>query len=259
MFLGPIWSWIQGLYFQINKIKYFQHFYSYENFCKSQTLHKKHVKNFSPCILHNFSCIHATYLEGPTISDNLISDLQWFSSNCAADYFGTLSITVFVLYESLKISQLYIFMLKYMCNYISYNHICCVQEPRLFLQLHHSRCVHLEPGQECYQHLHDQAGLWWELCSTARLSRDLCYWLLAGMIGYYILGQLSEDIQGVPKRIRLCFCLISQQPSIGFLNRFFPLKTEIRTQILNTKPFLCNIRGLRYLQNKMGFFIRWFC
>ena len=25
-----------------------------------------------------------------------------------------------------------------------------------------------------------------------------------------------------------------------------------------TKPFLCNFRGLRYLQNKMGFFIRWF-
>ena len=47
---------------------------------------------------------------------------------------------------------------------------------------------------------------------------------------------------------------ISQQPNIWFSNRFFLLKTEIHTQILNTKPFLCDFLGLRYLQNKM----RWF-
>ena len=39
---------------------------------------------------------------------------------------------------------------------------------------------------------------------------------------------------------------------------FFLLKTEIHTQILNTKPFLCDFWGLRYLQNKMRFFFRWF-
>ena len=63
-------------------------------------------------------------------------------------------------------------------------------------------------------------------------------------------------VQGVPKIIRLGFCLISRQPSIGFLNRFFLLKTEIHTQILNTKPFLCDIWGPRYLQNKMRFWNR---
>ena len=45
-------------------------------------------------------------------------------------------------------------------------------------------------------------------------------------------------LQGVPKRIRLGFCLISRQPMIGFSNRFFLLKTEIHTVILNTEPFL---------------------
>ena len=51
---------------------------------------------------------------------------------------------------------------------------------------------------------------------------------------------------------------ISLQPNIGFSNCFFLLKTEIHTQILNTKPFLCEFLGLRYLQNIMGFLIRWF-
>ena len=74
MFPGPIWGWIKGLHFQINKIKYFQHLYNNENFSKPQTLYEKHVKNFSSGILHNLSCIHATYLEGPTISYNLKSD-----------------------------------------------------------------------------------------------------------------------------------------------------------------------------------------
>ena len=105
---GPLLSLLVRSYFQINKIKYFQHFYNYENFSKPQTLYEKFVQNFSSCILHNLPCIHATYLEGPTISYNLTSDYQWFSLNCAADYFDSLSSTVFVLYESLKIFQLYI-------------------------------------------------------------------------------------------------------------------------------------------------------
>ena len=46
---------------------------------------------------------------------------------------------------------------------------------------------------------------------------------------------------------------ITWQPSIGFSNSFFLLKTEIHMQILNTKPFLYNFRGLRNLQNKIGF------
>ena len=46
------------------------------------------------------------------------------------------------------------------------------------------------------------------------------------------------------------------QPSIGFSNRFFLLKTEIHTQILTTKPFLCNFRGLRNLKNKIELLIK---
>ena len=65
-------------------------------------------------------------------------------------------------------------------------------------------------------------------------------------------------LQGVPKKIRLGFCLISRQPGLGFSNCFFLLKTEIHTQILNTKPLLSDIRGPKYLQNKIGFLIRWF-
>ena len=58
---------------------------------------------------------------------------------------------------------------------------------------------------------------------------------------------------GRPEKMKLGFCLISQQPSAGFSNPFFLLKTEIHTQILNIKPFLCDLRGPRYLRNKMGF------
>ena len=45
---------------------------------------------------------------------------------------------------------------------------------------------------------------------------------------------------------------ISWQPSIGISNHFFLLKTEIHMQILNTKPFLYDLMGPRYLRNKMG-------
>ena len=50
-----------------------------------------------------------------------------------------------------------------------------------------------------------------------------------------------ETLTECPKKMTLCFGLISWQPSIGFSNHFFHLKTEILTQILNTKPFLFDI------------------
>ena len=68
----------------------------------------------------------------------------------------------------------------------------------------------------------------------------------------------SWNLQGVPKKMRLLFCLISRQPNIRFSNCFFLLKTEIHTLVLNTQTFLSNFWGLRYLRNKMGFLIRWF-
>ena len=56
-------------------------------------------------------------------------------------------------------------------------------------------------------------------------------------------------------------CLKKKWCSVYFVNfsatkrwifkLFFSLKTEIHTLILNTQPYLCGIRGPRYLQNEM--------
>ena len=54
-------------------------------------------------------------------------------------------------------------------------------------------------------------------------------------------------------KMGLGYCLISRQPNVGFSNRFFLLKTKTHKEIFNTKPFLCDLRGPRYLQNKMRF------
>ena len=46
---------------------------------------------------------------------------------------------------------------------------------------------------------------------------------------------------------------VACEPCHRNTNSFFPLETEIHTQILHTEPFLCNFLGSRYQQNKMGF------
>ena len=72
-------------------------------------------------------------------------------------------------------------------------------------------------------------------------------------------SEIHLEIQGVSKQNGAVFILkISWQPSTGFSNSFFLLKTKINTQILSTNPFLCNFLGLRYFQNKMSFLIRLF-
>ena len=48
-------------------------------------MYEKYVKNFFIIFLHNFPCVYATNLEGPTIPNNLNSDT--ITSNCATDYF----------------------------------------------------------------------------------------------------------------------------------------------------------------------------
>ena len=68
-------------------------------------------------------------------------------------------------------------------------------------------------------------------------------WLFKTMYGY----------RASQKKLTFCIFWISQELRNGFLNRFFLLKTEIHVKTLNTEPFLCDIRGLRYLQNKIGF------
>ena len=64
-------------------------------------------------------------------------------------------------------------------------------------------------------------------------------------------------IQGVSKKMGQClFCKFLSNQVSDFQILF--LKTEIHMQILNTQPFLCDIRGPGYLQNKMRFSNRLF-
>ena len=63
-----------------------------------------------------------------------------------------------------------------------------------------------------------------------------------------------KAIQGVPKN-ETEFMLSNQVSNFQIF--FFLLKIEIHTKILNTKPFLCNFRGLWYFRNKMWILIRW--
>ena len=80
---------------------------------------------------------------------------------------------------------------------------------------------------------------------------------LFGVVLSALLSAPSKYSQVVPKRIRLGFCLLYPQPNTWFSNCFFLLKTEIHMYILNTEPFLCDKRGLRYMRNKIGVLIRW--
>ena len=72
------------------------------------------------------------------------------------------------------------------------------------------------------------------------------------LVRYCWYGQMLTGHTGCFKKNCTVFILhISRQPSFGFSNPFFLLKTEINMQILNAKPFLCDLRGPGYLQNKM--------
>ena len=68
---------------------------------------------------------------------------------------------------------------------------------------------------------------------------------------------IYKNIQGDSKKTQefshITRTVVACEPCHGFTNRFFLRKTEIQTQILNTEKFLCNLMGLRYQQNKMGF------
>ena len=59
--------------------------------------------------------------------------------------------------------------------------------------------------------------------------------------------ELEFNYRVSKKNYHFMFCLISQKPWKGITNNFFLLKTDLHTQILSTKPFLCDTRGLRYL------------
>ena len=69
----------------------------------------------------------------------------------------------------------------------------------------------------------------------------------------YVCGYL----QGVSKKTQEFSCItriiVTCELFHRIINRFFLLKTEVHTQILNTELFLCNFRASRYQQNKMGF------
>ena len=60
---------------------------------------------------------------------------------------------------------------------------------------------------------------------------------------------------GVPKKMKLRFCLISRQPSIGFSNRFFPLKTEIHKNF-EYKPISVRFLGAEIFAKQNGILIK---
>ena len=74
------------------------------------------------------------------------------------------------------------------------------------------------------------------------------------LFGLFIIeGHKLNTYRASQKKLTFCICLRSQEPRNGFLNSFFLLKTDTHIKILSTKPFLCDIMGLIYLQIKMGF------
>ena len=60
-------------------------------------------------------------------------------------------------------------------------------------------------------------------------------------------------IQGVSKKMRRTFCLISPATSILEDWNIFHLKGDTHSFVLSTSSFLCYIREPRYEQNKMGY------
>ena len=103
----------------------------------------------------------------------------------------------------------------------------------------------------------------------------------AGLSGYIFMAYTSQAFKAylsnvssnhlhivhIKQILVISYVYISHIPDLGCLKKwtfcfsksFFSfLKIEIHIQILNTKPFLCDFFGLRYLQNKMVFLIRWF-
>ena len=102
------------------------------------------------------------------------------------------------------------------------------------------------PGNVCFVTCHLAYPTWHiEQCCKSRTW----HWTLVLTSSHHDLQSIY--LQGVPKKMRLGFCLISQQPNIRFSNRFFLLKTEIHTLVLNTQTFLSNVWEPRYLKNKI--------
>ena len=68
---------------------------------------------------------------------------------------------------------------------------------------------------------------------------------------------IEINLQGVSKKTQefsdITSTSVTNEPCHKITNYFLPQKTEIHGQILNTEPFLCDFRGLIYLQNKTGF------
>ena len=67
---------------------------------------------------------------------------------------------------------------------------------------------------------------------------------------------IKEQFDETVKRLKTLEYVAEQRNLSDFnlMRRFALLRvSEIHTQILNTKPFLCHLRGPRYIPNKMGF------
>ena len=107
-------------------------------------------------------------------------------------------------------------------------------------------------------------NIWYLIFDTGYLTLDILYLISDTWFPILDIWHLISDtwymIQGVSKKSPEFSCItriaITWWACNGFTSRFFLLKAEIHTQILNTEPFLSYIRGLRYLQNKTWFWGR---
>ena len=74
----------------------------------------------------------------------------------------------------------------------------------------------------------------------------------SGVVNNIGLNIFQSHLLDVSGKMELLYFISISGTKKKFLKCFSPLKTEIRLEILHTEPFLCDIRGLRYLQNKVG-------
>ena len=81
-----------------------------------------------------------------------------------------------------------------------------------------------------------------------RVAKKVVSWYL----GYRTIMEENTDIFKFRAFKKTAWILLYHENCKRISNCFSLLKTEIRLWMLNTKQFLCHIRGLRYFKTKYG-------
>ena len=89
--------------------------------------------------------------------------------------------------------------------------------------------------------------------------RSLVAWVVGGWVldcmRLMLISTQVEVVVEVGVELGNSICLIFLEPRNRLLNCFFLLKTQIHMKILNTEPYLCNIKGLRYFYHPEGWLL----